>query len=395
MFERYYGLAEDPFRLTPDPSFCYAHRSFRKARSYLEYGIQRAEGFVMVTGEPGSGKTTLLESLLAEADLEDVHVVRLLSSRVEGDELVRLLAYELGVAADGRGKASLLRASLHKLDAEHQRGRRTVLLVDEAQGLSESALEELRFLTNMQKNNRPLVQVFLLGQPGLREMLQRPSLEQLQQRLIAACHLAPLSVEETRAYVEHRLALVGWHPGQPTIDERLYTAVNVAAGGIPRRINQVMSRLLMHGFVEGTRHLAPEDMRAVLCELAEDRLLPTGCDVDWVMGQMAVRAGPTPRPTMATAPPPVYVDHRPTPRAPDGSRLAGRVVPLSGRRRHRVLGWATAAALGVAVIGGGAWWAVNARVGLPDAIGTEVARWLSWPMSGQAPAGRHVSGGGS
>ncbi len=402
MYEAFYGFQGDPFRLTPDSRFCFAHRSFRKARAYLEYGIQRSEGFVVVTGEPGSGKTTLLEYLLAEYDLSGINVIRLLPGRLADGELVRLLAYELGMDARGLDQATLLRESLRRLEAVSREGRRSVLIVDEAQGLSEESLEELRALTNFQDGDRPLLQVFLLGQPKLRELLQRPSLEQLQQRLIAACRLEPLTVEETQAYVEHRLRLVGWRPGRPAIDARLYGVTNRATGGIPRRVNHVMSRLCMHGYVEGRMTLGPEDMRAVLEELGDDHLLPAGCDVEWMMVPARAGGGPASSPevpTQSASPyPPRAQSPVPSPRRRPPPRRPGPVsaVPASGaerapgggggarrpgRRAHHPVQWVLAAVLVVLLGGGGVWWAVNG-IGAGDRWGRfEVPGWLSLPGS--------------
>lgn len=339
IFEGFYGLSSDPFRLTPDASLCFTHKSFRKARSYLEYGLRRREGFVMVTGEPGAGKTTLLEYLLAESDLSDINLIRLMIGGLEGDDLVRMLAYELGVPAERMDKAMVLRESIRAMDAAYRDGRRNAVIIDEAQALSESSLEQLRFLTNLQQSGQPLLQIFLVGQPGLRHMLQRPSLEQLQQRMIAACNLAPLTVSETGAYVEHRLSAVGWRPDNPAIDRRIYPIVHRATGGIPRRINQLMSRLFMHGFVNESPHVAIGDLREVLEELAEDGLLPTGCDVPWLMAAAEPEGGG-----------PGIAGSSEEDSAPSAAYTAPRQPGQAPARPHRPILWTVLAALAGAVV---------------------------------------------
>lgn len=275
MYESYYGFSDDPFRLTPDRRFCFPHQAYRKARAYLEYGIQREEGFIMVTGAPGTGKTTLIEDVLAELDRARIRVVRLNTTRLQGTELIRMIAYSLDLKADHLDKAALFRQIIRILDGEHRKGRRCLLVVDEAQGLPEDSLEELRFLTNLEQDGRPLMQIFLIGQENLRAVVNHPSLEQLHQRLIAACHLLPMDTGETRAYMEHRLARVGWD-GDPVFEPALYPAIRDLSDGVPRRINQICARLLMYGFVEDTRHFGHEALEGVLADLVDEGLLSAG-----------------------------------------------------------------------------------------------------------------------
>jgi len=275
MYESYYGFSDDPFRLTPDRRFCFPHQAFRKAKAYLEYGIQREEGFIMVTGAPGTGKTTLIEAVLAELDPARIRVVRLNTTRLGGTELIRMIAYSLDLKADHLDKAALFRQIIRTLDGEHRKGRRCLLVVDEAQGLPEDSLEELRFLTNLEKDGIPLLQIFLIGQENLRDLVNHPSLEQLHQRLIAACHLRPMDTGETRAYIQHRLERVGWN-GDPQLDASLYPAIRDLSGGIPRRVNQICARLLMYGFVEDIRHFGREALEGVLADLVEEGLLSAG-----------------------------------------------------------------------------------------------------------------------
>lgn len=286
MYESFFGFTGDPFRLTPDYRFCFRHRSFRKAKAYMEYGVQRAEGFVMVTGRPGTGKTTLIYDLLADLRKQRLRVIQLNSTQLEGSELIRMIAFKLSLQGDHLDKASLLRQIIRSLDQDYRSKRRAILLVDEAQGLSESALEELRFLTNLEKDGQSLLQVFLVGQEPLREMVRQPVMEQLHQRLIAACHLSPLNEQESEAYICHRLERVGWQ-GSPSFEPALLAMIHRLSGGVPRRINQVLSRLLMYGFVEEKRDFQLADMRAVIEDLRDEMLLSTDVkDVDKLLEEL-------------------------------------------------------------------------------------------------------------
>lgn len=273
MYESFFGFTRDPFRLTPDYRFCFRHRSFRKAKAYMEYGVQRGEGFVMVTGRPGTGKTTLIYDLLADLRKQRLRVIQLNCTQLESSELIRMIAFKLSLQGEHLDKASLLRQIVHSLSQDYRAKRRVILLVDEAQGLSESALEELRFLTNLEEDDQPLLQVLLIGQEPLRELIQQPAMEQLHQRMIAACHLSPLGEKESKAYVCHRLESVGWQ-GTPSFEPALFPVIHRLSSGVPRRINQVLSRLLMYGFVEEKSRFQLADMRVVIEDLRDEMLLP-------------------------------------------------------------------------------------------------------------------------
>ncbi|MBA1149541.1 AAA family ATPase, partial [Ectothiorhodospiraceae bacterium WFHF3C12] len=270
MYEQFYQLSEDPFRLTPDPRYAFAHPSYAKARAYLEYGVQRGEGFVAVTGPPGSGKTTLIEELLTRVP-PGVRVSHLASSQLEADDLLRMVAHVLGIQGAQASKADLLHQIREFLEEDRLGGRRTVLIVDEAQGLDSAALEELRLLTNLSDPRGPLLQIILLGQEQLRELLKLPELEQLRQRMIAAYHLRPMSEQDTKDYVAHRLRCADW-AGDPVISDMAVRIIHHAGGGNPRRINLLCSRLMLHGYVGGKHYLTVPDVRVVLEEMEEEEL---------------------------------------------------------------------------------------------------------------------------
>jgi type II secretory pathway predicted ATPase ExeA len=274
MHQQYYGLTGDPFRLSPDHAFCYRHPSFAKGRAYMQYALQAAEGFVVITGSPGMGKTTLINDLLADYGPSDYLVATLVNTMLEATDILRSIAYEFGLDVQGLDAATVLQKLKELFIRSHQSGQPPLLVVDEAQNLSLGALEELRLLTNLQVRGRPLLQIFLVGQEGLREKLQDPAIEQLRQRVTAAAHLQPLSQEQTAAYIVHRLKVVGWNHF-PRIRSSVLPIIGAACQGVPRRINQFCSRLLLHGAVEEKAVLDAEDAKTVFRELSEERLSHT------------------------------------------------------------------------------------------------------------------------
>lgn len=271
MYDTYFGFSEEPFRLSPDHHFAYQHRGYKKARAYMAYAFMRAEGFVMVTGRPGTGKTTLVGTLIEDLARERVHTANLVCSQLEADDLLSMVAYEFGADLELRDKGQLLQFLSRQLQKWHREGRRALLIVDEAQDLSVSAMEELRLLTNIQVGGRPLLQIFLLGQPELRELILSPKLEQVHQRIVAASHLQPLEVDETETYVKHRLLKAGWR-NDPEISKSVYPLIHKFSEGVPRRINLICSRLMLHGSVEQKHRIGVEDMRAVVEELQGESL---------------------------------------------------------------------------------------------------------------------------
>ena len=197
MYDQFYGFSEEPFRLSPDHGFAYEHRAYSKARAYMAYAFLRAEGFVMVTGRPGTGKTTLIGALVDQLAGENVTTANLVCTQLGADDLLKVVADEFGIDPAITRKGELLQALTRRFKAWQREGQRVLLIVDEAQDLSASAMEELRLLTNIQVGGRPILQIFLLGQPELRELILSPQLEQVHQRIVAASHLRPLEAEET------------------------------------------------------------------------------------------------------------------------------------------------------------------------------------------------------
>lgn len=271
MYDIFYNLKAEPFRLSPDHLFCYDHKGYAKAKAYMAYAFMRAEGFVMITGRPGTGKTTLIGELIDSLADENVTTANLVCTQLEADDLLKMVAYSFGVDQAIVHKGELLQRLSNLLQRWNRDGRRALLIVDEAQDLSKTAMEELRLLTNIQVNGVPLLQIFLLGQPELRDLVLSPELEQVHQRIVAASHLDALEEAETESYVFHRLRKVGWQ-GDPAISKAVFPLIYRFSEGVPRRINLICSRLFLHGCVEQRHHIGVADMREVIKELQAENL---------------------------------------------------------------------------------------------------------------------------
>jgi len=267
MYESFYRLSGKPFQLSPDPEFFFGSRGHRRAMAYLEYGLHQAEGFIVVTGEVGAGKTTLVQQLLRRLPANNVVPVQIVTTQLEAEDLVRIVASSFGLPTDDTNdKATLLirlEQYLRKLQGE---GKRALLIVDEAQNLGARAIEELRMLSNFQLGTKATLQSFLLGQPELRDLMQRPEMRQLKQRIIAAYHLGPLDRAETQQYIEYRLAHVGWN-GDPSFEAAAFDRIFALSHGIPRRINTLVDRLLLAGYLGEKHALSESEVVEVAAEL--------------------------------------------------------------------------------------------------------------------------------
>ena len=269
MYTEFYRLAAQPFQLAPDARFFFESTVHRQAMAYLVYGLQHAEGFIIITGEVGAGKTILVENLLSTIDRSSFVTANIVTTQLAGDDFLYMVAAGFGIAKEGLAKGPLLQRISEFALAQHRNGKRVLLIVDEAQNLSFEALEELRMLSNIVFDRRLALQSFLLAQPQFRAILGSPRLEQLCQRVTAAYHLGALKEAESRAYVEHRLRRADWK-GDPRFTEDCFPLIHKRTGGVPRRINTLCSRLLLFGFLEELHTLNVSAVEKVANDLQEE-----------------------------------------------------------------------------------------------------------------------------
>lgn len=266
MYTEFFGLREKPFELLPNPKFLFLSKGHKKALSYLEYGIQERVGFTLLTGEVGSGKTTLLRNLLKELG-ERTTLSMVFNTRVDARQLLALINEDFGLAVEGKDKVTLLRELNDFLVEENSNGRRPIVIIDEAQNLNAEALEEIRLLSNLEFDSFKMLQIVLVGQPELKELLARPELRQLRQRISVSCHLGPLDREETEAYIFHRLEVAG-NRAAVELSEEVLDGIYAFTTGGPRQINVICDFMLLAAFVESNRELTPDLLAEARKELS-------------------------------------------------------------------------------------------------------------------------------
>ncbi|MEM7543570.1 MAG: XrtA/PEP-CTERM system-associated ATPase [Pseudomonadota bacterium] len=270
MYESFYNLNGKPFQLSPDPSYFFGSQGHRRAMAYMRYGLQQQQGFIVVTGDVGTGKSMLVSTLFKDGiDPDKITAAKIVSTNVGEADLLRLICAELGISYERRAKAALLSSLREFFEETVADGRRVLLVIDEAQNMPRGSLEELRMLSNFEKDSMPLVQSFLLGQREFRSMLRAPGLEQLRQRVVAAYHLKPLDREETASYVQHRLKRAGWK-ADPEIDDGVFEGLHDATNGVPRRINMLFDRLLLNTFLDESHHISRQDFDSVRAEIENE-----------------------------------------------------------------------------------------------------------------------------
>lgn len=273
MYEAFYGLSSKPFQLSPDPNFYFGSKQHRRAKAYLDYGVLRNDGFIVITGEIGAGKTTLLRGLLDSLNRSNVVIGNLVTTQLDAEDTLRMVGAAFGVRVKDLPKSELLMTLEAFFVNQTSQGKRCLLIVDEAQNLGARAVEELRMLSNFQFSNQSLLQTFLVGQPEFRGILQKPEMEQFRQRVAATCHIGPLDEDETQRYIEHRLKCAG-SDGKPSFDPDVFPVLHQASQGIPRRINSLCDRLLLLGFMAGKAHLGKDDIDEVLRDIAQESETP-------------------------------------------------------------------------------------------------------------------------
>lgn len=275
MYEKYYGLKERPFQLTPNNNWFYASKLHNRALAYLQYGLSQGEGFIVITGDVGTGKTTIANQLVSQLNQDEIVAKQIVTSKLAPDDLIRMIASSFNLVVTEQSKASYLDAIYAYLKRLYAQKRRALLLVDEAQNLPLDSIEELRMLSNFQIDGKPLIQSFLLGQNEMNTIIQDPNMEQFRQRIIASSNLTAFSLEDTKAYIQYRLTHAG---GSTTIiDNDCFILIQQHSRGIPRKINAVMDRVLLFGYLEEFAIIKTQHVQTVLNEINQEvaNLQPT------------------------------------------------------------------------------------------------------------------------
>jgi general secretion pathway protein A len=286
MYLSFFDLSEKPFAITPDPRYLYLSERHAEALAHLLYGINESGGFIQLTGEVGTGKTTVVRTLLSRVP-HHADVAVILNPRVTPVEFLLTICEELGLSiadADRNSVKQMVDALNQRLLAAHADGRRIIVIVDEAQNLSAEVLEQVRLLTNLETPTQKLLQIILIGQPELRELLDRTELRQLAQRITGRYHLEPLSLEETRGYVRHRLRVAG--AAEEIFTPSALTEVHRVAAGIPRVINVTCDRALLGAYTQETRKVTATLVRRAAGEVYGRRFMPSW--LGWFAGALVL-----------------------------------------------------------------------------------------------------------
>lgn len=261
MYEAFYGLKEKPFNLNPDPDYLYMSPGHENAYTHLEYAIQESKGFVVVTGEIGSGKTTLINYLLRKIP-ETVHVGIINNTFVDPQELLKMICQEYELEVDDSDKTVLLTRFYSYLIHQYSKKERVILIIDEAQNLPENSLEEIRMLSNLESEKHHLIQMILVGQPQLKEKLQKKSLEQFVQRVTVYCHLDALDKVQVENYIHHRLRVAG-ADHLDIFDAEAVKALYKHSLGIPRLINTLCDGAMVYGYADEVKMIGRDLIEAV------------------------------------------------------------------------------------------------------------------------------------
>jgi len=271
MYKKFYGFNEKPFHLIANPKFLYLSKKHQNALTYLEYGLSEGSGFILLTGDIGAGKTTIIRHILNRIE-NNIEVAVISNTNVNSGELIELVLHEFGVESAYDNKAKSLDAVFHYLIKKFSQGKRVLLVIDEAQNLSDQALEEVRMLSNLQTDDQMLLQIILVGQPELKKRLQSKSLTQLSQRIAVNYHLGPLEYDEIRAYIAFRLEKAGG--SLEVFEDNTFELIYQGSGGIPRIINSICDTALVYGYAESLPHINMEVITQVICDKEGLGLMP-------------------------------------------------------------------------------------------------------------------------
>ncbi len=268
MYEAFFGLTTKPFSLVPDPRFLFLGKTHKKALHYLRYGLQEGAGFILLTGEVGSGKTTILKDFVRRIEADTV-LATIFNTSLTGDQLLAAINEEFGLTTDGQDKRVLQRDLNDFLIQQYSLNIRSILIIDEAQNLTPQSLEEIRLLSNLESGGTKLLQIVLIGQPELKEILDRNELRQLRQRIAVNCHLGPLNLQEVEDYIHYRLEQAG-NRNAVRFELGSMEVIYNYSGGIPRLINRICDFLLLAAFGEETTELSLELVLEISRESGED-----------------------------------------------------------------------------------------------------------------------------
>jgi general secretion pathway protein A len=279
MYERYFHLRDQPFRLTPDPRYLYLGTKHREGFAHLLFAMREGSGFVAVTGEVGTGKTTLVRALLRETHQDDLAVAYIFNPVLSPTELLQTINAEFGLPSRTTSKKELTEMLNNFLLAQKADGARAVVIVDEAQNLDQPVLEQLRLLSNLETETEKLLQIILLGQPELRDVLDRPDLRQLSQRVALRWHLEPLDRRECHKYVRHRLRVAGGD--ELLFEPKALDVIYEYSAGLPRLVNILAHRALLVAFTQGAKSIGPAEVGLAAAELGEARVPLQGRPHGW------------------------------------------------------------------------------------------------------------------